>query len=102
MEEEMEGEEVEGGGSASGDGCATPWLFCFSSSSCMSASGEDEGNAAYETEFGCTHEASTISESDTERGEETGQGGETGESEGVEVKWEGEESEVGDEVREVR
>jgi hypothetical protein len=102
MEEEMEGEEVGEPGTASGDCCAAPFLFCFSSSSCMSASGEDEDTAAYEAEFGCTQVASTISESKTERGEEAGQGGETGETGGVMDEVEGGESEVEGEVREAR
>ena len=102
MEEEMEGEEFGERGTASGDCCSAPFLFCFSSSSCMSASGEDEDTAAYEAEFGCTQVASTISESKTERGEEAGQGGETGETGGVMDEVEGGESEVEGEVREAR
>ena len=102
MKEEMEGEEVEERGTASEDCCATPFLFCSCSSSCMSAFGKDEGTAAYETEFGCTQVASTISESKTERGEEAGQGEETGETGAVMDTVEGGESEVEGEVREAR
>ena len=40
--------------------------------SCISASGEDEGTAADESEFGCTQVASSITESETGRGGETG------------------------------
>ncbi len=102
MKEEMEGEEVEERGTASGDCCATPSLFCFCSSSCMSASGKDEGTAAYETELGCTQVASIISESKTERGEEAGQEEETGETGTVMDEMEGGESEVEGGVREAR
>lgn len=63
--------------------------------SSMSVSGEDGETAAYETEFGCTHGDSTISESETGRREEAEWEEETG---GVMDEGEGTEGEV----REVR
>jgi hypothetical protein len=67
--------------------------------SCILVSGEDEHTAAGETEFGCTHDVLTISRTETGRGGEAEQEGET---ERVVDGGEGVEGEVEGEVREAR
>ena len=55
--------------------------FCLSSSTCISTTGDGEHTAACEAELGCLQDASTNTEPDSGRGEDTGldRGGEEGE-----------------------
>jgi hypothetical protein len=99
-EEEMETEEIDEGGIAPWARCAAPSTSSFTSSSCISPSGEDEDTAACESKFGCTQDVSIITESETGRGRESGVGGETewvmDGSEEDEVDEEAEEDEEGE------
>jgi hypothetical protein len=97
MEEEVEVEEVEAGGIA--HSCASPFRSWISFQSCISASGDGGDTAAYESEFGCSQDASIITESGTGRGGEIGLGGVT---EGVEDEEDGDEDEVGVAMREAQ
>lgn len=109
MEEDVEVEEVEAGGIAHSSSCASPLRSWISFQSCISASGDGGDTAAYESGFGCSQDASIITESGTGRGGEIGLGGVTegveDEEDGVEEdgdEEDGDEDEVGVAMREAQ